>query len=1199
MANPQDKKLRWRLQFLPEFQKPAKQMREAVAGIRAEVRGLVDDIARMKSAIASVRGIGGGGRGGGGGGRTTAAPGGADDERARRRAAQEAAREERRRLQELAQAQRNLQQVDRTRAAINAAERREARREALQDITLFRRSAVERERIERHGAAAQRQASREQRQVARERLRAAQELNSVQEGGANRLLFTFRRLVGVLAVFTLAREAVNAFGAGVRSALQFSQLVNASRIGIAGLVSTLGQVKDAQGNVLSGAEAFNASIAVSRKLQQQLLKDAIRTTATYKELLDVFQIAVGPGLAAGLNLDQIRQLSVLVSQAATALQIPQVQLSEEIRALLTGQIRQGQSRLATSILLTPEQVRRFKAQGTLFQELQRRLQGFDIAAEATARTAGGALLRVSDAIQLVLGQAAKPLENSALLQLDRLFQRLISVSADGLSLDVNPQAVAAFQEIFNILSDVVNLVGDELANIDLSKLRQTIADLRQPISDIIRAAFELGKAVLSGLAFVTQLLAPLAKIAQLLSPIGGFILSNLLIPLGAVRIALGTVLSLFLRLPLIGNLIQRALVNAAAKAGREFDLATEKANALRRLALTGFVIGIAVELLLEPEAIRSFADKVGAVMGNALLGLGVISQKQFDASTQAILTRQAQERKDAEQRAQPDTTGATAADIKRELTQASVDPKKQEADAESLAVARAEFAVRRQGLEIRRQETDNEAALTRLRLAGASDDQVRAEELRQQLGLIERRRELARLEREEADAQLTKRAVEVQNEEERNAALAERANILTDLRNKQADLDRQQLEAATELSRLNRQINTELQNRAETARASLQASALEFQATRLGPSNQPQAEALRGRAELVRLQAEQRALLNTQARILADRRAAEDGLTEGSKARQQAELETLLIIQEQSAVGLQLQTRIDAAEKAQRRLQARAEGDISLGISFAFDDFIEQVGNGFDVAVNIAKDSISSLGNFVTKTVVDGFVNVGKTGKLSSFFDGIRQTFANFLIEIVQAIISQLVQLAIAKALVFAGFGGAAQGGRVGGAARGGFFGFDAGGPVPSGPPPAPVLLPRPSGLDPRDTIPAFLRKGEFVQTPEAVRAYGADFMEGLRRRAIDPTEARALMRGARFSPRRVAMHGFAEGGPVLATPTVTRENTVLPGGGGTSRTPAAVLPVREDQVDRMVNSNGFTRSMNSWLRRNRTQARQNINTSS
>lgn len=346
------------------------------------------------------------------------------------------------------------------------AERLRTERERLRNLEVIGRLNAQQARAQQQAANQQQRAdqaaARAQAQQARAQQRAVvqqQRMTRAVRGtddAAKQLLFRFRRLVGTLAIFTLAREAVAGFQLIVSSAIGFNDQIQGATLGIAGLVSAIGKVRDAQGEVVEGAEAFTVATGIARKQVAALRQDSLRTVATFSELLDTFQVALGPGLAANLGLDEIRTLSVQISQAATALQVPQNQLSEEIRSLLSGTIQARTTRIATALGITNDDVRRLKETGSLFSELNKRLSEFSRAAEVAARsTVGGIGTLLKGALEEALGGAAGGLTEQLVSTLGKAFDNVVTIRDELGDLKPNPEFVEGFEQVFNALARAI------------------------------------------------------------------------------------------------------------------------------------------------------------------------------------------------------------------------------------------------------------------------------------------------------------------------------------------------------------------------------------------------------------------------------------------------------------------------------------------------------------------------------------------------------------------------------------------------------------------------------------------------------------------------------------------------------------------------------------------------------------------------
>lgn len=265
-------------------------------------------------------------------------------------------------------------------------------------------------------------------------------------------------------VNSLTRELINlgaAFGAVktidsfIARGLQFNQLIQTSTLGIATLITAAGKLTTTDGRVLQGAEALTAGIGLARAEIDKLRIAGIRTAATTEQLVVAFQEAVGAGLKTGLSLEQIRNFTVQVSQAAIAIGLPFNQLNQEVRSILNATIDRN-SRIAKALQLTNEEVRLAKEQGRLAQLLTERFQAFSVAGEESLQTMAALKSNITDALDLFAGEQTKP-----------LFTQLTKAGQDALAaiFDLNN---ARIQESFRgfILAgqDIFRQIGSVLAS---------------------------------------------------------------------------------------------------------------------------------------------------------------------------------------------------------------------------------------------------------------------------------------------------------------------------------------------------------------------------------------------------------------------------------------------------------------------------------------------------------------------------------------------------------------------------------------------------------------------------------------------------------------------------------------------------------------------------------------------------------------
>lgn len=292
-------------------------------------------------------------------------------------------------------------------------------------------------------------------------------------GALTQFLFTFRRLVGVFAVFQAVRVAFNGVVGSLKEAVQFSARLEQTTLGIASVIAAVATVSTASGGAADAVRKLALAQEEAKKQVSQLRVEALRTSASFEELAETFQVAIGPGLQAGLTLDEIRKLSVRISQSAAAIGLPQNQLPEEIRSLLTGTIQPRTTRIATVLGLDNPTIERAREAGKLAQLLEERFASFATAAEQSATNFNVLLANLKDGFSQLLGESAKGIFTELKGLIGDILTGLISVSAQGV--EISPRALQIVNGITSGVESLVASVRGIFASIDLGALGQ-IAD---------------------------------------------------------------------------------------------------------------------------------------------------------------------------------------------------------------------------------------------------------------------------------------------------------------------------------------------------------------------------------------------------------------------------------------------------------------------------------------------------------------------------------------------------------------------------------------------------------------------------------------------------------------------------------------------------------------------------------------------------
>ncbi|MCP4897883.1 MAG: hypothetical protein GY906_13000 [bacterium] len=322
---------------------------------------------------------------------------------------------------------------------------------------------------------------------------------------ANRISFTFRRLFGILAAFAAARLLIRGFQNLIKQAVAFNAQLEIARLSIAALFVATSDVRDATGETVTSAQQLALAQTEAARQTQLLRLDALKTAATFEQLLDTFQIAIAPGTRAGLATDQIRQFTVRISQAATALGVAQNQLAEEIRSILAGTIQLRTTRIAAALGITNEDIRRAKEAGRLFEFLTDQFEAFGVAGEEALSTFAGLTGRVSDAMKQLFGAGTFQAFEQLKGLLADIFAGLTEETPEGF-LAPDPGAVRTVEGISKALTTALEqarLLGERLDFSVLIPITEALGAILQGVALILSAAIE---GFVRGLSTAAQIL---------------------------------------------------------------------------------------------------------------------------------------------------------------------------------------------------------------------------------------------------------------------------------------------------------------------------------------------------------------------------------------------------------------------------------------------------------------------------------------------------------------------------------------------------------------------------------------------------------------------------------------------------------------------------------------------------------------------
>lgn len=285
------------------------------------------------------------------------------------------------------------------------------------------------------------------------------------EGEANSTNKAVGNLAGSLKSFTAvgAQIAAGAFGFTalsdsisklVSAGLQFNKAMETNAIGMAGILTSM--------TTLNGKNMeWNQALKASQGIIKGLNEDALKTAATSEELVDTFRALLGPGLGAGMKIEEIQKLTTTGVNAVKSLGLNGPQLIQELRDLVQGGIRPASSTLATALGLTDADITAAKNSSEgLFNFLMERLKGFERAAKETPKTIAGMEDQLKEGLSRAMSVAVEPVQQKykELMQQASgvLFNSDLSINEDlAKNLQTAGEHIANMVDDFKAMADII------------------------------------------------------------------------------------------------------------------------------------------------------------------------------------------------------------------------------------------------------------------------------------------------------------------------------------------------------------------------------------------------------------------------------------------------------------------------------------------------------------------------------------------------------------------------------------------------------------------------------------------------------------------------------------------------------------------------------------------------------------------------
>jgi len=275
---------------------------------------------------------------------------------------------------------------------------------------------------------------------------------------------------GLSLFYVRARNIANLFlgGFGIREAaseaIEFTSALETSRLSLAASFLTFKQYKDEQGNVVEGNKAYVMALGEAEQAQTLLRAKVFDTTATFSELAVGYQKVVAAAGKSSATQEDFAQLTVNMSNMATAWGMNLETISNQFQSTLLG-VSRVSSRVGGFLRgmgVSPATLKSWKDQGIIVQELNKLLSEFGRIGGDLQETWKGVTSNVEDAFQNMFGEGFKTTIMAAKNALKGLTAELVDVAATRTmgAIQINPEVLAGIQKMSEGIAAIISRVAE-------------------------------------------------------------------------------------------------------------------------------------------------------------------------------------------------------------------------------------------------------------------------------------------------------------------------------------------------------------------------------------------------------------------------------------------------------------------------------------------------------------------------------------------------------------------------------------------------------------------------------------------------------------------------------------------------------------------------------------------------------------------
>jgi hypothetical protein len=385
-----------------------------------------------------------------------------------------------------------------------------------------------------------------------------------------------------------------ALGGFVEEGIKFNASIESSKIGIATLLANTYDVKNAQGQLVTGADAFNAALDESDGISKKIQKSAIETGYLFQDVFTFFNSALIASAGQNTNVDQLVRLTQQFALAAGAAHIEVEKVRTGIQQILTGvvTVRNPLARVLFPGETTKqinETLKSYKAAGTLVDFLEKKMAVFGLSAKAVSQSFQALGTNLYDSLKVFAGEATKPAFDKIKGAMAFIIGQVVDLSGEAIKLK------PTFQKIADIIGQILSYLGDRLLEIiqRLFGYLTSIADYLTQHKEVI------GEILVSLYAIAEQVFGILGDVISIVGDIGeansntknwSSSLAGVAIFVGFIRDLIDSIIG---AIEIVVGLILQGIGSALVKAGQLADYLISRFGYLGAIIASIFGLGTA------------------------------------------------------------------------------------------------------------------------------------------------------------------------------------------------------------------------------------------------------------------------------------------------------------------------------------------------------------------------------------------------------------------------------------------------------------------------------------------------------------------------------------------------------------------------------------------------------------------------------